>query len=157
MGDGGKFKQKAEFSTKMDEHNLECKVSNSKTEFTYCMTPGGMNEGGQCGAIEVGGDTNFKDDAWNANFKLTTGGFEVGPMKPWTSITCDTNNAGEHSVTYSQNLAMYNMHAGWRVAADKSAKLTEAHASAAMKCDGQVYYARADILNKFFGVGGTMN
>ena len=26
-----------------------------KTEFTYCMTPGGMNEGGQCGSIEVGG------------------------------------------------------------------------------------------------------
>lgn len=121
------------------------------------MTPGGMNEGGQCGSIEVGGDTNFKDDAWNANVKLCTGGFEVGPMKPWTTIQCDTNNAGEHSVTYSQNLAMDNMHAGWKVAADKSAALTGAYAAAAMKCDGQVMYARADILNKFFGVGGTMN
>ena len=71
----------------MDEHKLECKVSNSKTELTYCMTPSGMNEGGQCGAIEVGGDTNFKDDAWNANLKLSTGGFEVGPMKPWTTVS----------------------------------------------------------------------
>lgn len=141
----------------MDEHTLDCKVSNSKTEFTYCMTPSGMNEGGQCGAIELGGDTNFKDDAWNANFNFKMGGFEVGPMKPWTSITCETNNAGEHSLSYSQNLAMDGTHVGWKVSADKSAKLTGAAAAAAMKCDGETYYARADILNKFFGVGGTMN
>lgn len=141
----------------MDEHALECKVSNSKTEFEYSMAPGGMNSGGQCGSVVVGGDTNFKDDAWTAHAEVSAGGFEVGPMKPFTTINCETNNAGEHSLTYSQTVAMDAMHLGWKVAADKSAALTAAHAAAAMNADGKLMYARADILNKFFGMGCTMN
>lgn len=141
----------------MDEHTLDCKVSNSKTECTYTMQPAGMNENGQAGAIELAGETNFKDDSWTASAGLCMGGMEVGPMKPWTSIKCETNNAGEHSLSYGQTVCMDDLSAGFKVCADKSAALTSASAAAVMKCDEQKYYARADILNKFFGIGASFN
>lgn len=87
VGDGGKFKQKYEASTTQGEHSIGCKISNSKTELNYCMKPDGMNKDGCAGAIEVDADSTLKDDNWNASVNLCTGGFELGPMKPWTTVS----------------------------------------------------------------------
>lgn len=70
----------------------------------WCMEPEGMNKDGVKGCFEVEGKTNFKDDSWDASAHMCSGGFEMGPMKPWSTLKFATNNASEHEVTYTQNL-----------------------------------------------------
>lgn len=85
---GGAFSQKAEFSSKcVEEWDGDLKASNKEIECNLNFRPDAANKDGMKTTITSGGKCQPKADTWNANLKVSTGGFEVGPVKPTFQVS----------------------------------------------------------------------
>lgn len=155
LNEAGKWAPKIEWSTGCGEFNFGGKWSAKDAEMTVCMKPEAMNSGGSHACIEAHGETNFKDETWEASTTLCCGGMEMGPMKPYTHLALSTDNGGEHGVSWCQNIAMDDMNLGWKLKADKAGKLGMANGAFVMTQGKHKYYARGDFMHNFFGIGGT--
>lgn len=149
------FKHKAELKKKFnDEHSLKFTATSADYEMEYEMEPEALNKDGMHGQVEVKAKCLPATNGWEGSAEVKVGGFELGPIKPYTQLEFGTNNKKEHSITYGQNLVYDgNFHCAWKLHHDLKA-LTEAYGLLALKNTpyGHFYF-RSNCLNRFVGLG----
>lgn len=147
------FKQKMEFKAKINnENSIKLTATNKDFGFEYDFNPEDLNKDGMHCQLEVEGKymPAKSDCSGKAEFKI--GGFEIGPLKPWTEIQFDTNKSLNHELTFSQNLNMDDYNVAYKAITDMKT-LTSAYGAFAVKNKTGDFFIRANLLNKFVGVG----
>ena len=149
------FKHKTELKKKFDEeHKLKFTATSSDYELDYEFSPESLNKDGVESSLEVKGKYVPAKEDWEGSAEFKVGGFELGPIKPFTEIQLDSNKGKEHSLTYGQNLVYEkDYHCAWKLTTDFS-KLTSAYGLLAlMNTSKGNFYFRSNCLNNFVGLG----
>lgn len=75
---------------------------------------------------------------------MKAGGFDLGPVKPWTTLKFATNNKMEHSLEYTQNLVYENeFNVAWQLNLNQEMALKSAYGYMAMVGGNGNYYVRS--------------
>jgi hypothetical protein len=151
---GYDFKHKSEIKV-AHENDLETKVTVSNKDFKLEAEwqPADLNKDMHFSA-EVESKIVPAKSEWEAKLEVKAGGMEVGPMRPWTELQFDTNQAKEHTLTFSQNLQMDDFHVGYNLVGDvNNSSLSKAWAQLAWRNSGfGDIYMRANKA-RFVGLG----
>lgn len=87
-GAGYKVKHKNVLETKsVDEWELKYTVSNKSHEIKVEYEPTDMNKDGQKVQLEVESKCEPKDNKWSVEAEVKAGGFDMGPIKPFTNVS----------------------------------------------------------------------
>ena len=96
------FKHKTELKKKFDEeHSLKFTATSNDYEAQYEFHPESLNKDGIDSQLEITGKCVPKDSTWEGNAEFKVGGFELGPIKPYTELGFMTNEKKEKILTYS--------------------------------------------------------
>lgn len=158
-GDDYSIKHKSELKTTCcKEWDLKFKCSNKKNELGVEWKPTDMNKDGQ--EVEVDFEFNEKPaqgsnaQSWGAGVELKAGGFDMGPIKPYTNLGFKTNDKQDHEITWSQNMVYEKeFHAAWNIKMDQAMAMKSAYGWLGMTGANGNYYLRANLLDQFFGLG----
>jgi len=105
-GKGGyNCKHKSELKTKLNsEWDAKIVSSNKEHEMDLEWKPTDLNKDGQ--KVELGIEAKCQPipNTWSGELQLKAGGFELGPIKPWTTLKFATNDKLAHTLEYTQNL-----------------------------------------------------
>lgn len=93
------FKHKSELKKKFDgEHSLKFTSTNKDYELQYTLSPEALNKDGVEGQLEVKAKCLPATNGWEGSAEFKAGGFELGPIKPWTELQLETNQDKEHTL-----------------------------------------------------------
>lgn len=155
-GKGGfNHKHKSEMKVKAtDEWDLKLISSNKEHEVEAEYKPADLNKNGQSVEFDIEAKYNPAKNAYSGEIEVKAGGFDMGPIKPWSTLKFSTNDKGDHEVNYSQNLAYEkDFHAAWDLNLNKDMALSSAFGYLAMVGPNGNYYLRSNLLNPFVGAG----
>jgi len=115
------FKSKTEVGRECPTNKYGYKVTMSNKDFAFeaKVEPKGLNKDGMHSIVK--GDVKYIPAAenWEGKLEFKVGGYEIGPITPWSELQLDTNKAKNHMVTYSQNLLMEkNFNLAWKLVGD---------------------------------------
>lgn len=128
--------------------------SNKEHEVEVDWKPADMNKDGQEVEVELEAKCQPIKNTWSGEAKVSAGGFDMGPMKPWTTLKFSTDNAGAHTIDFSQNFQYEkDYHVACDLSVNKDMKVSQAYGYAAMVSGNGNYYLRSNLLNPFVGVG----
>ena len=85
---GYNVKQKIELESKCgDEWNCKFTTSNKSHEVKVEYEPADMNKDGQEVQLQVEAKCEPAPEKWSLETELKGGGFDLGPVKPWTIVS----------------------------------------------------------------------
>lgn len=94
-----------EWKRKEGEFDLKVVATNKDYEAEVQWAPKDLNDGIE---TKLTGSVKFTPttDAmkWDAEAKVASGGFEMGPIRPHFDLDFKTNNKSEHEVTFKENM-----------------------------------------------------
>lgn len=87
-GKGGyNCKHKTEVKTKCGEWEYKLVSSNKEHEIEIEYEPTDLNKDGQKVEVEVKGKCQPIPNTYSGKLQLKAGGFDLGPIKPWTMVS----------------------------------------------------------------------
>jgi len=104
-GDGIAFKNKREVKRNEGEYDYKGTWTSKDESWEANWRPADLNKDGTETTITHTGKIvpNAKEHAWEGSVGVQTGGFELGPIKPYLGLQFDTNNKKEHTVEINHN------------------------------------------------------
>ena len=87
-GSGYKMKHKSVLETKsVDEWEMKYTVSNKSHEVKVEYEPKDLNKDGQQVQLEVESKCEPASSKWSVEAEVKAGGFDMGPLKPFTNVS----------------------------------------------------------------------
>ena len=151
------MKQKTELKhTPCSHMDMSVTVANKDITLKASVRPDQINGDGMDGSFQVEAKCAPAKNAWEAKAEFKVGGFELGPIKPWTEIEVETNEAKEHKVSLAQNYCYEgNAHVAWKSVVDvKSKTLSECYGLLSYNHNnhGSMWF-RSNCMKNFVGLG----
>ena len=148
-------KHKTELKTKLSSE-LEAKLvsSNKEHEVDLEWKPSDLNKDGQKVEFELEAKCQPIPNTWSGEVEVKAGGFDLGPITPWSTLRFATNSKQAHSFKYTQNLVYekeFNL--AWQLKLNKDFAVDSAYAYLAMVGGNGNYYLRTQLFKWFVGAG----
>lgn len=94
-----------EWKRKEGEFDLKAVATNKDYEVEVQWAPKDLNDGIETTlAASVKMTPSKEAMKWEAEAKVASGGFEMGPIRPHFDLNFSTNNKSEHEVTIQENM-----------------------------------------------------